>query len=207
MKNFSTFSLMRMGVLTFFALGGLIFAIAFIDSSKETIQYQNYDSRIGITNSSFGSIDNTESNYVNCEANIVFDQDQLIDISSFQFNVPIHQFRSNNQQFEATIQQLLNTNHSTQITFTQQKIMVLPIMKMIHLIGELNIANVNRRIGFRLSYSLNQDKSIYIKGKEVINLSDFGLNLPNRINGAKNEVTIDLDFKMIDKRVLMAINQ
>ena len=202
MKHYSNFVLNRTVLIGLFALGGLIFAVAFVNNSNETFAYKSFDSKISITSTNMDIDSKIEASNFVCEADFLVDGDQVLDISSFRFSVPIVQFKPDHQKVETAIQQLFKSSDGTSINFVQQRVMVLPTMKMIHLIGEISIANVKQHIAFQLAYDLNKNKELILKGKQFIRLSDFGIVIPQDLLGKiKNEFSINLNIKMIEEKL------
>ena len=74
------------------------------------------------------------------------------------------------------------------ITFEQTRVMVLPVMGMVHFIGMLDVDGVRSTTSFQLGFSINSDQSITFKGSKLFKLSDFDENLP------KEELKLDIGF-------------
>ena len=74
------------------------------------------------------------------------------------------------------------------ITFEQTRVMVLPIMGMVHFVGTLDIDGFRNTTSFQLGFLVNSDKSITFKGTKLLRLSDFDENL------SKEELKLDIDF-------------
>ncbi len=205
MKNLSDFAMSRIGLVSLFSLCVIIFTLSFINISDETVRYKTFNSSISITNASSAQIEKTEDNVINCHANFTLDEGKFIDVSDFSFDVPLNQFDDANQEVESAIQALFKANEVTQITFMQEKAMILPTMKMIHIIGVLNIADVERPIAFQFNYVINKDRSIAITGKQTINLTDFGIKIPNDLKGVvNNEISIKLNLNMVDEELIVS---
>ncbi|MEJ5995035.1 YceI family protein [Pedobacter sp. Du54] len=202
MKNVSTFSVTRSFLITAFALGGFIFSIAFIGTSKETHLFKSIDSHISLANPQFFDT-KMVANVFNCTATLIMEEGNLVDITKFQFNIPVEEFNSDNQVFQSEILGLFKTSNTNTVSFDQQKVMVLPVMKMIHIVGELNIGNVKRPVSFQLAYTISPDQSISIKGKQTIFLHEFGIILPADLqNESKDELILEVDIKMVDSKLL-----
>lgn len=199
MKNFTTFELARTGLISLFGIGGLIFAVAFMGPSNHTTLYRSMNSNISIFNPGEESDAKVEASTFACDADLTFEEGKLTDISSFNFAIPINEFKSNDEQLELTIQNLFRNRHG-EVTFKQQRVMVLPIMKMMHLVGELTIANATRPFSFQFAYEINKDQTLTIKGKQTVNLTEFGILLPNLIRGNKNEIDLNFDLKMVEDK-------
>ncbi|MEJ5995036.1 YceI family protein [Pedobacter sp. Du54] len=204
MKNFSNFALSRVGLVSLLSLCVIIFSISFISISDETVRYKTFDSSVAITNASSAQVQKTNSNIINCEANFTFDEGKVMDVSNFQFQVPFNQFDIANPNIESAIHTVFKLNQVTQVSFVQEKVMVLPTMKMIHVIGLLTMANVEHSLAFQFTYVINKDKSISINGEQTIDLAEFGLKIPDALkNVVDNSIKIKLNLKMIDEELIV----
>ncbi|RZK41975.1 MAG: hypothetical protein EOO90_09555 [Pedobacter sp.] len=74
------------------------------------------------------------------------------------------------------------------ITFEQTRVMVLPLMGMVHVVGTLDIGGHKGTSDFQLAFKVNNDESVSFKGSRAIKLSDFVEGFP------KNEVKLDFEF-------------
>ncbi len=199
MKKISTFVISRMMLISLFSLGGFIFSIALINTSKETRYLKSVDSRISIISANADKDTKIETTAFNCDANFVVEDDKLIDISNFQFTIQVNQFKSENKQLELAVQNLVENNKVAEIKFVQERVMVLPTMKMIHLIGKITIANVNQSISFQLAYHINANNELLIEGKQSICLNELGIIIPLEMKHVvKNKLDIKLNLKMIE---------
>ena len=89
MKNFSNFAMSRVGLVSLLSLCIIIFSISFVSVSDETVRYKTFDSSIAMTNFSSAPVEKTNSSIINCNAIFTFDEGKVIDVSEFQFQVPI----------------------------------------------------------------------------------------------------------------------
>lgn len=205
MKNISDFAMSRIGLVSSFSLFVIILSISFINISDETVRYKSFNSSISIANESSIPIEKTETNVINCYASFTLDEGKFVDVSEFNFDVPLDQFDQANPEMESAMQTLFKANDVTQITFIQEKAMILPAMKMIHLIGVLSIADVERPIAFQFNYVINKDRSISIAGKQTINLTDFDIKIPIHLKDAvSNEISMKLNLKMVDEELIVS---
>jgi len=202
MKNLSTFAMSRIGLVSLFSLCVIILSISFISISDEPGHFRSINSSISLTNFLNASGSKSVSK-ISCEANFSFEDGELMDISAFQFDIPTDQFNGNQQQMASAVENLFRANHVDNIRFVQEKVMVLPRMKMIHLIGTIKIGSVNQPIAFQFAYTINRDQSLSITGKQAINLNDFGIKIPTELKDViKNEININLDLKMINEELI-----
>lgn len=203
MKNASTFAISRTLLISLFALGGFIFSIAFISTTKETNLFKSFDSRISMFHPDISSDIRIEASTFNCDANLTLEDNKLVDISEFQFSIPISQLKSNDPDFQLVIQQLFSSHNANTVTFNQEKVMVLPTMRVIHMIGNLNIGNITRPVSFQLPYVFTKEHVVHITGKQTIFLSDFGIIVPSDLQDmVKNELVLNVDLKMVSDKLL-----
>jgi len=202
MKNLSTFALTRAILIGLFGLGGLIFAVAYITNSTQEVNYKSVDSKISLSTINNEDYSTIEASKFDCKATFIVENDQLLDISSFRFNIPATQLKYDNAALEATIQQLLKSRDDNAINFVQNHVMVLPTMKVVHLIGEINIGKISQHISFQLAYEFNENKELRLRGKQSIRLSDFGISIPQHMLGEiKNELNLSLDLRMVEDKL------
>ena len=104
---------------------------------------------------------------------------ELDDIYNLKFVLPTTQLKT------LHIDSLIGNK---KITFEQTRVMVLPIMGMVHFIGTLDVDGIRNTTSFQLDFSINRDQSITFKGTKLFKLSDFDENL------SKEELKLDIDF-------------
>lgn len=198
MKRLSKFVITRTGLITLIGLGGLIFAVAFA-TSDSTVSFKSIDSKVSLSSINMPGNSKVEAANFSCETAVVLDGDQVSDISDFSFTIPITQFRNEDDRIEVAFRQLLASKGANSISFKQTHVMVLPTMKMIHIIGEMSIANTSRPVAFQFSFDFNTNKELVLKGKQAIQLSDFGVIIPEDLQADfKNDFNIDFSVKMIE---------
>lgn len=74
------------------------------------------------------------------------------------------------------------------ITFEKTRVMVLPIMGMVHVIGTLDVEGYKSTASFQLGFIVNNDQSVTFKGTKSFKLNEFAKDLPN------DELTLAIDF-------------
>ncbi|MGF1926166.1 MAG: YceI family protein, partial [Bacteroidia bacterium] len=199
MKRLTNFVITRTGLICLIGLGGLLFAVAFATSGHD-LTYKSVESKVSLSSINMSNEAKLEAANFACETSVVLDGDQVSDISGFSFNIPITQFKHADPLIEDAIRQLLASGGAKYISFKQHHVMVLPTMKMIHLIGELNIAKVSRPVAFQLEFDFNKNKELVLKGKQAIQLSDFGIVIPEDLQvHFKDDFNIDLSAVMTEK--------
>ena len=83
--------------------------------------------------------------------------------------------------------------------------MILPIMKSIHLVGEIKIGNKTQQVPMHMQYLLNNDGSITVYGKQFVKLSEFGINVTNaKPADMAEEVTINIVLELVKEQTIVA---
>lgn len=200
MKNLSTFAISRMMLIALFALGGFIFSIALITTDDEVRLFKSIDSYLSLKNST------SESKLVgkiyNSNASFLIEDNKIVSINGLKFDILINQLVSGDAAFQEVSRNLFAAYHATSVIFTQEKVMVLPTMKMIHVIGEVSIGNFSRPVALQLTYTY-KDQVIHIKGKQSLLLSEYGIAIPlDKQYLIDDELVMDIDLKLVDERLL-----
>lgn len=137
-------------------------------------------------------VENTE-----CGGKFVVNADGLQDISGLNFNFSVDQLSSTNQQNAESLKASLKDKNCGEITFSQKNIMILPIMRMVHIIGEFKIGDDVHAVPMQMQYEINNDGSISLNAKQFVKLSAFGIKLPNvKAGDLEEEVTINISLKL-----------
>ncbi|MDT4840000.1 hypothetical protein FQZ97_738060 [compost metagenome] len=108
-----------------------------------------------------------------------------------------------NQSLKSAADTLLN---GKRIAFEQKRVMILPTMGMVHFVGVLDIDGVKNTTNFQLSFVVNEDESIHIKGTKKIKLSDFtkeAVYTADIIN-PNDEVTLDVNLLLKQDNITLA---
>ncbi len=77
---------------------------------------------------------------------------------------------------------------SKKITFEQTRVMVLPIMGMVHVIGTLDVEGSKSTTSLQLGFVVNNDQSVTFKGAKMLKLSDLVKDFPG------DELNFDINF-------------
>ncbi|MES2652669.1 MAG: hypothetical protein V4663_13080 [Bacteroidota bacterium] len=85
------------------------------------------------------------------------------------------------------------------ITFEQTRVMILPIMGMVHFVGTLDVDGIKSTTSFQLGFIVNSDQSITFKGTKLLKLSDLFNDLP------KDELKLDIDFVLKNSKSNLAV--
>jgi hypothetical protein len=136
----------------------------------------------------------------NCFGSFMMNDNELSTIKDLRFNFSVNQLQASNEQAAADLNKALKDKNVNEVQFTQNHIMILPIMKMAHVIGELKIGDQVHTVPMQMSYTVNEDGSISLNGKQFIKLSAFGIFLPNTKPGDREEeVTINIAINLEKK--------
>lgn len=193
------FALSRIGLTSLFAIAVISFSVAFIATDDANVEYEVSNSSITIsgTGSQDWSLTSTSFPF-----NGRFDQDseELNKVSDLQFEMPVSTLNSDNIESQELIRRVLNQSNCDKITFKQRHAMVLPLMKMVHVIGDLTLANGSQTVPLQMNFSLNGKDGLTLEGKYKFRLSDFGVRISAEDAGVINdEVEIDLVFQLEKK--------
>ncbi|MEJ5996400.1 hypothetical protein WG904_18370 [Pedobacter sp. Du54] len=85
------------------------------------------------------------------------------------------------------------------ITFEQTRVMVLPIMSMVHIIGTLDVDGIKSTTNFQLGFHINSDQSITFKGVKLFKLNDLAKDL------SSNELKLAIDFVLKNNKNNLAV--
>ena len=139
------------------------------------------------------------------DGSFITEGDQLEDIKGFHFSFALANCNSSNPLVEETIKSAILSKNCNEIIFNQKSLMILPIMKMIHLIGEMKIGKDSYSVSMQMQYLLNEDGSIIVSGKQHVALSEFGIRLANvKLTDANEEITINISLKLAKQQPLLA---
>ncbi|RZK42471.1 MAG: hypothetical protein EOO90_07630 [Pedobacter sp.] len=133
-----------------------------------------------------------------CEGYFKANIDELEEIKGLHFRMPVSELRSSNVEAEKTIKSLLKNKNCEEISFTQKRRMILPIMKMVHVIGDFKMGNGIHSAPMQIQYTIDSEKSMTLVAKQFIKLSEFGIMLPNTKPGDdEEEITINISLKLV----------
>lgn len=193
MKNNYTFSSRRKTYLKSTALFFLTFVstMVFQQANAQSTYKIEGDSQIKV---SVDSIKNNftamgSTNAINAEGNFIIKDGSLDHINAFKLKMPM--VNSNMPQTEAL------TNDS--IGFELTHVMVLPTMRLIHIVGMLDVGGVSSRTELDFSFTVNEDQSISLFGTKSIKLKDY--NKDSKFSSAvlKDSAEVKLDMNLLFK--------
>jgi len=127
---------------------------------------------------------------VKIEGNYLIKNGQLDEIYNLKFVLPTAQL--NEHPIGALIK-------DKKITFEQTRVMVLPIMSMVHFVGILDVDGVQSTTSFQLAFLVNSDDSITFKGTKSFKWNDFIKD------SLKDELKLDIDFVLKNNKSDLAV--
>lgn len=141
------------------------------------------DSQIRFSVDSSQNITST-NNAVNAEGTFTLRNGNLDDISAFNIVLPIYKLSAQDDVTDS-------------ISFKLTHVMVLPVMKMIHTVGILNVAGVSTRTDIEFSFVINADQSITLKGAKKIKLSDYSPETTTKLAAYIPEKELKLNMDLV----------
>lgn len=200
MKNFKSFAIARTSIISIIAIGVVLFSVSSIERDKELMTYKTLESRVIFRNIEESVPWRMVASAVSCDGSFEIDDHELVNLSGLSFKIPISQFKSDHHQIEAIIKELFKLSNCEEIAFNQKYGMVLPVMKKIHVIGEVNILNGIHTVPMQVDYELNTDNTLRIRGKQSFSLRQFGVKVPAHLTGMINdEIEFEIDFLLETK--------
>lgn len=199
MKNQGITSAFKKGLLNTLIIGVSLMGMSFINPKPAANTYQIVSSSIFIAGN--GQVNDWKLTVETSkfEGNFITEGNQLEDINGFRFSFPIPKSTTSNQQGAEVLKNSLQNINCGEITFSQKQIMILPIMKSIHLVGEIKIGNNTHAVPMHMQYITQEDGTMMVYGKQFVRLSEFGINLPK-----DEEVTINIALKLTKQQPVIA---
>lgn len=126
------------------------------------------------------------SSDLNAEANFTIRNGSLEEVNAFRMELPLSK-----NQFS-----LDSTLNNEKIGFKLTHVMVLPMMRLVHIVGMLNVGGVSNRAELDFSFLVNEDESITFFGAKSIKLSDYSQEPKFKTETLKgsNEVKLNMNF-------------
>ncbi|MBY0542022.1 MAG: hypothetical protein K2P75_01360 [Sphingobacteriaceae bacterium] len=126
------------------------------------------------------------SKYLSAKGNFVFKDGNLDDVKSFTIKTTL----------SSTARLLPEHFTNDSLGFELTRVMILPYMSLIHIVGNLEIGGVSKTTEMDFSYLVNADQSISLIGIKSIKLNDYKKD--SKINAAafkaNNEVNLELNL-------------
>lgn len=202
MKNVSNFALYRTSIISLICIAIILFSISSIERATKKVVLEIAESKVNITGTGSLGKWKMETNAIDCQGSFETKDDELLTISDLSFTLPVNSLKSNNHELETMLNEVFNKNNRRAIVFKQQSVMILPIMKKIHVIGELSLLNGAQSLPLQVNYELTNDQTLTITGKQMISLSQYGLKLPSHMAGTiDDEVEIEINFVLVNKSI------
>jgi hypothetical protein len=133
-----------------------------------------------------------------CEGNYILKGDQLQDLSSLNFTLPVANLKGKEDLLNTRAHKALKAEQFSRITFRLSTATVIPQQKIIKAAGNLTIAGVTKPIVLEANYTVNGNE-ITCKGSETIKMSDYNIKAPTFMMGAlkvADAVVIDITLKL-----------
>ena len=181
------------GLLHFVIILTSLMVMSFVNTKESSNSYQIVNSKFYFQGAGKNIDWKLQAKSSSFDANFTINGDQLEDITNMNFSIPVNQLYSTNPQIEESIEKLFKDSKCSEVVFTQTRSMILPTMKMIHLVGEITAGNVKQIVPIQMQYTVNADGSIDLIAKQFLNKSILGSSLAKVKKGNLNE-EISLNF-------------
>jgi len=192
MKKSQIIPINRIGFLVVGALALLCLSIAFKKIIRTGSSHEVVSSTIGL------SADNDtwsmRADIPPVSGDFNFEGGELTRFQDFGFNVSAVQLVADDKVIEQSVQELLKQINGQDISFKQGRVMILPVMKKVHVIGVLSLGANKQVFPVQFDYKINPDRSINFSAHPDLFLSAFGIVIPDEkaaLIPDKLELTID----------------
>lgn len=188
----------------------IMFAIiSFAQTAQSQTAYKiNDGSRITVNGTSNLHAWTMTTGSFNSDASLDLKGQQLQDISSLSFSLPVTNLKSKEDLMNTRAYKALKSPQFSKITFRLTQATVVSSQRTINATGNLTIGGKTNLITIESNYLINGDE-ITIKGAKSIKMSDFDIKAPSFMLGALktgNEVIIDISLKL-KKSTITALNK
>ncbi len=155
--------------------------------SQERIEnYLIQSSNVALGNSPSSFISTPNGDAVNFDGNFIIKDGTVEGVKSFNLIMPL---ASTNNFFA-------DNSSSDLLTFELTHVMVLNNMKLIHIIGYLNLGGVIKRTELDFNYIINEDHSLSLFATKKIKLSDYNKEAKFSALAIKNNNELDLQLNL-----------
>jgi len=200
MKRFRKSAISRAGIISVISMAIILLSLSFITTTRRKFVVDVAESKVSFSGTGASSQWKMEGNPIISEGNFEASDEELLTISGLSFTLPLNEFKSENPKLELAINEALKQNNYAPIVFKQKYSMILPIMKKVHMVGELSLLNGTYAMPLQISYDLNNNETLRIKSKQTISLSAYGIKLPTNLAGVvDDEIELEIDFLLINK--------
>ncbi|MGF1923040.1 MAG: YceI family protein [Bacteroidia bacterium] len=201
MKNQSITTAVKKVTVRLVVILASLMVMSFINTDSTSNYYQIISSRVFIEGS--GKINDWKLpiDTFNCKGNFIAKSGVLEDITDLQFTFPISKINTTSAQNAEELKTSFSNKNCSEISFSQKSLMILPIMKVVHLVGELKIGTDVHAVPMQMQYNVNADGSISLNAKQYLKLSEFGIKLANvKAGDVEEEVTINIALNLKKKQ-------
>lgn len=204
MKQKDSFPINRIGFMTIVAVALAIFSVAFTQISSSEGTHEVVYSKIALSDEENSSW-NVETSDFPFSGDFKFEGRELLSFSAFEFNIPLQSLTSDNKSVEQCIHEFFKQYNCHEISYRQSRVMILPIMKKVHIIGDLKLASTCQVLPIQLDYILNPDQSIQFSGTQEIDLSAFDMIIPEHLSQTiKKKMEMHIHFTLSPKRSFLS---
>lgn len=201
MKNFSTpisvFSPKMIALCLSILMGSFFYQNVNAQHAFAVVDNSQISFAIDSTKNTFTAMRNAGA--VSAEGNFVIKDGLLQNINAFKMVLPM-------RNMEAALNGSLGQKDS--IGFELSHVMVLPLMRMIHIVGILEVGGVSSRTEMDFNFIINQDQSLTLMGTKSIKLDEYrGDQKLSReaLKKSKSEIKLDMNLVLKNSQSSLAI--
>lgn len=126
------------------------------------------------------------ANTINAEGNFTIKDGSLDELSGFKLKMPVASALGDNL-----------TNDS--LSFELTHVMVLPTMRLIHVLGMMEIGGVSSRTELDFSFTVNDDQSISLFGEKSVKLKEYRQDPKFSLAALKDNAELKLNMNLLFK--------
>ena len=195
MKN--TFTLVMRNAL-FSCLTILLFILLSNKAFSQEEIYQVQDIEFSIVGS--GKLEDWKPviEHQSFDGNFLVNENSLSSINTLKYSFSVNDKSIKKTKTTNAVNGQMMAANNNKFTFSQENMMILPIMKMAHVTMDVNTVIGNHFSPLSLKYEKKEDQSIDVKGTQVIWLYQLGV-IPKNIKEchADDKITLNVKFKLI----------
>ena len=136
-----------------------------------------------------------KANTFTCEGNFELKGNQLLDLKSLSFSLPITNLKSKESLLNTRAYKALKAEQYSKITFKLTSATVVAAQKLIKSTGNLTVGGVTNVVTLNSIYTINADQSLTCKGSKDLKMTDFKIKPPVFMLGAlKTADAITIDY-------------
>lgn len=203
MKRITVFTFNRWSVLVGGTLIIVLLSIAFIRITTTGQRYKVTEAKIAFLGKSdsawLAGVD-----YIPFRGEFEVEETGLSRVSDIEFSGNVDEIKSDDLQLQFYIRELFRANYCTELLFKQRRAMILPYLKKVHLIGELNLGKAKQVLPIQLNYVFNADRTITVSGKQEIRLAEFDFLIPAHLkNKMADRMDLQLTFTLLPEELFL----